>query len=370
MKTVEVKVLADFIRQVRSTKGALLAVADVGASTVRFSVVTGVKHGQEVGFIKFSAVRSVPGLLKALQTIETALGDDVRRISAGAIAVPGPVSGNKAVIANYKAETTEGRTIDVKALPATLFPPSRTVMLNDVEAAGYGVVGLDSVDDLSIFRLLWGAKQLPKRGEELKALPAGHVLVVAPGTGLGSCLINYRPREAMKFGVLPLEYGHTNAPQHEEAPLLEAYSKELGYPAEYDDLCTGRGLEYAYRFHSNGKTASAPEVVALAQKGDDTARLAMRTYYHFLMSFCSQQVMGLQPQLVILTGDNVVNNSFYFDDDLNVNDMRSHMLSHSMERMGFMSRPGMALLTQSVNLNLVGCLYIAKQISMAAMSKL
>lgn len=371
MKTVEVAALADFVREAQATTGKLLAVADIGASTVRFAVVTDVKHGQEVRFAKFAGVRSVSGLLKALNVIQAALGDAVcSRIAAGCVAVPGPVAQGKAVIANYKALTTEGRTIDVEALPAKLFPPGHRVMLNDVEAAGYGVIGLNAVGDLDVFRMLWASKQTPKKGVRLEKLPLGHVLVVAPGTGLGSCLINFREREASRYGVLPLEFGHTNAPQHEETALLQAYSDELGYQPEFDDLCTGRGLEYAYKFHANGKALTAPEICGLARKGDDTASLAMRTYHNFIMAFCSQLVMGLQPALVIICGDNVVNNAFYFDCERNVEAMRTQLLSHSMERMGFMSRPGVALVTEFINLNLIGCIYTAAQDAAKAGMKL
>uniref|UniRef100_A0A7S1L847 Glucokinase n=1 Tax=Neobodo designis TaxID=312471 RepID=A0A7S1L847_NEODS len=367
MRTVETTVLADFVREARATTGSLLAVGDVGASTVRFALVTGVEHGQTVQFLKFSNIRSVPNLHKVLEVIATALGDTVtRRITAGAIAVPGPVQdGERAVIANYKAETTEGRTIDARKLPSGLFPRAKTVVLNDVEAAGYGVIGLDTVGDLNIFRILWESGRAPRHDNApLKALPKGNILVVAPGTGLGSCLIQYHPRavgggQAGTYSVLPLEFGHTNAPQHEETAFLDSYSQELGYAAEFDDVCTGRGLEFAYRFHSNGKRLTAPEISQLAKDGDDTASLAMRTYHQFIMSFCSQLTMGLLLSAIIICGDNVVSNGYYFERPANVDALRDQLLSHSMERMGFMSRPDVCLATQHINLNLIGCIYAA-----------
>jgi glucokinase len=239
------------------------------------------------------------------------------------------------------------------------------VLLNDVQAAGYGVIGLDSVGDLNVFRVLWESGKGPLHDNAtMRALPKGNVLVVAPGTGLGSCLIQHHARgvgggSAGSYTVLPLEFGHTNAPQHEEDTFLEAYSKELGYAAEFDDVCTGRGLEYAYKFHSNGRQLSAPEISKLAKAEDDTACLAMRTYHHFIMAFCSQLTMGLLPSAIVICGDNVVNNGFYFERPTNVSAMREQLLSHSMERMGFMSRPDVCLATRHINLNLIGCIHAA-----------
>jgi glucokinase len=358
MKTEEVDI-AKLIALAKKTKGPLLSIADIGASTVRYALISGFTHDTVIFFVKRTA-KSVPQLTAALDDIGKALGPEIcKRVVAASLAVPGPVSNGAAVLANYEAKDTQGRTVDVTALPAALFPRGHTFLLNDLEAAGFGIVGLNSVGDMGMFRVLWEPKQSPAAGHvALSKLPAANVLVVAPGTGLGSALLHYHD-DKKQYSVLPLEFGHTTVPQHEHSDMLKAFKSELGYEVEYDDTCTGRGLEFAYRFHSGGQRKSAAEVSALSKAGDATAIKAMSTYHHQIMIFCSQLVMGFQPTLVVLTGDNVINNAHFFTSAAHVQDMRKHLLSHSMERMGFMSRSAVAVQVHRQNLNMVGCIYRA-----------
>jgi len=95
--------------------------------------------------------------------------------------------------------------------------------------------------------------------------------VLAMGTGLGTGLIVGAPGGT--FNVIPLEAGHVhvatpgiNSPNfHEERDRIEFLSQKIyggSYPIEFEDICSGRGLEYCYEFeirnHPNAvrKTAS------------------------------------------------------------------------------------------------------------------
>lgn len=353
MKTIEGE-LKDIVQRAKAAKGPLYIVADVGASYTRLAVLTEFKRGGTVVFAK-QRVGSVGELVAALTRLEEMLGPDCYpRVAGAGIDVPGPVADNAAVIANFRAETTEGRTLRIDALPKRIFPPTRTVIMNDLESAATGLVGLNSVGDLDVFSYLWGDQKVA--GAPLRQLPRANVFIVAPGTGLGCALLHWDFRRE-RFSVLPLEFGHTNVPLIDDVDLLKAYEKELGFTPEFDDVCSGRGLEFAYRFVAKGEKLSAGAISSAARDGDARAKNAMATYYRFVMHFSSQMVMGFQPKLVVLCGDNFVENKFYFDDAANVAAMRQRLLQHSMERLGFMSRAGVVLQTQRSNLNLIGCVY-------------
>lgn len=104
--------------------------------------------------------------------------------------------------------------------------------------------------------------------------------VLAMGTGLGTGLIV--GSAGGKFNVIPLEAGHVHIAtpgvnsEHfkEERERIEFLSQKIyggAYPIEYEDICSGRGLEFCYEFEIRNdpnavrKTASQSKLLLYTQ---------------------------------------------------------------------------------------------------------
>ena len=368
MKTKEFS-LEEFAQRARALKAArLFCAVDVGATNCRVAIVESLDAQRAVEFTKARA-SSRDALVAVLAKVAAAVGAEVcRRVAAAAVAVPGPVQDGVARISNYGKG---GEDVGLRDLPAPLFPAGRTVLLNDLEAAATGLVGLNAVGAFAAhFTPMWygsidKAKLKDAGGGAAPplTLPSRHTLVVAPGTGLGVGMLIWDPR-AGRFVVLPLEFGHTNIATTEEGAFLKKYAAAMArgdFLPEYDDLCSGRGLQALYADESNENAAAvdAGTIVGRAKAGEPAAKRALMRYFRFLMQFAAQHIMGLQTNTVVLCGDNMVHNGFFFEGDGVLAALEKELHRHSAERMGFIGRATVARQTVTLNLNLVGCVQAA-----------
>lgn len=87
------------------------------------------------------------------------------------------------------------------------------------------------------------------------------------GTGLGSSLLFWNGRN---FQVVGLEFGHTQLipfglahPEFaDERALIQFIGEKLSnnlHMIEWEDICSGRGLQSCYQFFSNGRNLTAAE---------------------------------------------------------------------------------------------------------------
>jgi glucokinase len=372
---------------------------DVGATNCRIGLVAKGDDGMhEISFCKFPA-NSVSELIAVMNKfVELAGPRRLSKITRGACNVPGPVAAGRigGPVVNYKGETAEDKLVDLRKFPQELFPRGSSVMLNDLEAGAEGIIATSVYNSFpGLFELMWEGSSRPKYEN---SLGRGHCVVLAPGTGLGVALIQYHPIKR-RYTVMPLEFGHVNVSSTEDRSFLEWYRREAGYgdryEVEYDDLCSGRGLERAYQhaLHQellkNGSAscpAPAPDadrapaaaigraaqggvpVAFGTKKGVVDPKLALeafRMYNKFVMHIASNMTMGFQPRTVILCGDNTVKNKFVYDDAGAVAEMKSHFKNHSMERYGFMSKAHVVRQTQPANLNMLGCAYVCETMNSA-----
>lgn len=271
-------------------------------------------------------------------------------------------------------------------------------MLNDLEAGAEGIIATSVYGAFpALFELMWEGTSRP---EYQGSLGKGHCVVLAPGTGLGVALIQYHPIKR-RHTVMPLEFGHVNIASTEDREFLEWHRESMGYggkyEAEYDDLCSGRGLEAAYQFvafqakcgaSSQQRPCRPPPVGTLdkvpaaligkAAKGGvavphadgavvdpKLALAAFALYNKFVMHVASNLAMGFQPRTVILCGDNTVRNRFVYDDAGTVATMKAQFKDHSMERYGFMSKPHVIRQTEPANLNILGCAFVCETMNSA-----
>ncbi len=139
------------------------------------------------------------------------------------------------------AGVVEGQCVKATNIPWTLCAESikqgaklkNVILLNDFEAAAWGVLTLDSGDLVT----LGGASPDP----------SGPKAVLGAGTGLGQALIV--PCGPNDFKVLPTEGGHTDfAPRNEEQMELLRFMMARTEHVSVEQVLSGPGLVNIYNF--------------------------------------------------------------------------------------------------------------------------
>lgn len=198
-------------------------------------------------------VRDAVLLSRSVDALETAIARFLADgppvvVDAACFGVAGPVVEGRATATNLAWEIGE------HALAAAI-PAKRVRLLNDLEAAGHGVLQLPD----SAFAVLQpGAR----RGDNLA--------LIAAGTGLGQALI---VRDGDRRQVIASEGGHADfAPRTAlEDDLLVFLRREFGR-VSYERVLSGPGLVNIYRFlRETGIAAEAPAVAAAMRAADPAA---------------------------------------------------------------------------------------------------
>ncbi len=153
--------------------------------------------------------------------------------------VAGPVIEGKSKATNLPWE------LDERALAAALHV-SRVKLLNDLEAAAYGMLQLDPTD-LCVMQ-----PGLPRKG---------NIAVIASGTGLGEAILYW---DGAQHHPIATEGGHADfAPRNDlEIGLLRYLQKEFGH-VSYERVLSGPGLFNIYRFLRDSGIAPEPEWLRL-----------------------------------------------------------------------------------------------------------
>lgn len=183
-------------------------------------------------------------------TLEDIVGDflETQRTTpeAAAIGIAGPV--HEGVV---RATNLPWR-VEVRRLSERI-GISAVVILNDLEANGYGIATLGPAD----FAVLQLGAPAAK----------GNAVVVSPGTGLGESVLYWDGRQ---YWPLPSEGGHASfAPQNEvEDGLLKYLRVQFGH-VSWERLVSGPGLYNIYRFLRDTGRESEPAWLAQQLKGED-----------------------------------------------------------------------------------------------------
>jgi len=172
-------------------------------------------------------------------------------IAALCIGVAGPVVDGRCVATNLAWEVDE-------RMLATTLGAKRARLLNDLEAAAYGVLVLGD--------------------EQLRCLQAGvprrgNIAVIAAGTGLGEALI---VTDGVRRTVIATEGGHADfAPRGDlEEGLLRFLRREFGR-VSYERVLSGPGVYNIYRFlREAGVAPESKTIAARLLEGDPSATIA------------------------------------------------------------------------------------------------
>lgn len=147
-------------------------------------------------------------------------------VEAGCFGVAGPVI-------NGRCQTTNlPWTLEEAALARILGVP-RVKLLNDVEAAAYGILHL-SPKDLHLLNAVETKRQ-------------GNIAVIAAGTGLGEAILYW---DGAHHHPIATEGGHTEfAPRTEQQiELLQYLRRKFGAHVSYERLLSGPGIHNIYNF--------------------------------------------------------------------------------------------------------------------------
>jgi glucokinase len=181
--------------------------------------------------------------------IERFLADGPRSpIDAVCLGVAGPVVEGRSVATNLPW------VIDERALTSSI-PAARVKLLNDLEIAALGVLGLPDAE-LQVLQ-----PGVPRRG---------HMVLIAAGTGLGEAIV---VQDGDRRIVIASEGGHTDfAPRDDvEEDLLRFLRKEFGR-VSLERILSGPGLLNIYRFlRDTGWARESAEITRRMETGDPSA---------------------------------------------------------------------------------------------------
>ncbi len=201
---------------------------------------------------------------------------DLGRPVAACFAAAGPLREGRIALTNLPW------TLEAHRLEADLDLPVR--LLNDFGALVHAALRLPSADP--------GARVLASRPMD----PAGPVLVVGAGTGLG---VGYGFREGPVFRVFPSEGGHVALPVFDEtsAALHAAWSATQADPPDAEQAVSGPGLGRILAFLlDSGRAPRSPRVEAieaapeadrprLVAEGASSDVACARALAHFLATY-------------------------------------------------------------------------------------
>jgi glucokinase len=169
------------------------------------------------------------------------------RIDAACFGVAGAVVGGRSTTTNLPWHVEEGAL--ARAIGA-----ARVKLLNDLEAAGYGVLNLPAT------------KLAPIQAGSPRP---GHRALIAAGTGLGEAILVW---DGDRHSVLASEGGHTDfAPRTDrEMDLLRFLRREFDH-VSYERVLSGPGLHNVYRFLRERSGTPSPAWLEDQMAGGDAS---------------------------------------------------------------------------------------------------
>lgn len=335
---------------------------DIGASNCRIAILFENEDvDKDVQLCKFKA-NSASALKKGLNDFAAVIVQKMKYSPIGTcLGIAGPIHvRTKATITNY---LPEDRDIDVSELNSFAFPPDATIFINDLEAACGGIMALNEVNKLQHYYVpLWNPSS------NVAVIPPKKTsLVLAMGTGLGTALI-VTDFERKSHYILPMEAGHIYVTELGKSHPHGAKDKELvefvsdllykqDHTIEFEDLCSGRGIGYIYKFLTN-ETMETDQIARKAfNDKDEKALEALRYVYRFLLRDAQNLCVMSQSKSIFLAGDNQVQNHDFV---VSIKDiLREEFLNHV--KRAWLEDVDVWTQNVSANFNLYGAFFLVKK---------
>jgi glucokinase len=226
----------------------IVLAGDVGGTKTDLALFEKGARGQGLKMVRDMTLPS-EGSPSLEAVIERFLGAGPRPVvEAACLGVAGPVVDGRCQATNLPW------VVDERLLTYSI-PSPRVKLLNDLEVAAHGVLGLPDEDLRSL------QQGVPRRG---------NLVLIAAGTGLGEALII---RDGDRRVVIPSEGGHGDlaARNDLEDDLLRYLRKEFGR-VSYERVLAGAGLFNVYRFlRDTGWAKESPAVAERMRKENPNA---------------------------------------------------------------------------------------------------
>ncbi|MEO5684431.1 MAG: glucokinase, partial [Chitinophagaceae bacterium] len=173
------------------------------------------------------------------------------------VAVAGPVNDGKVQLTNLSWQ------LDSKAMTTALKTP--VIFINDLEATGYGLAGLQSNELAAIHT------------SNIK--PAGNIAVIAPGTGLGEAGLYYDGNAYHPFAT---EGGHSDfSPRTEQDIDLLRYLQQQHGHVSWERVLAGPGIHAIFTFLTTVQRKQIPAWLAdQLDNGDDPTPIISNAAIH------------------------------------------------------------------------------------------
>lgn len=251
---------------------SLYLVADLGGTNVRLALST------RAGGVNMGSLRVWPH--KQFATFDDALARylselHITRVEAAALAVAGPVTGDRVTLTNH--EWVISRT---EVAQTCACAKANVHFINDWQAIGWAV---DDIKDEDL-RTLLPAK--PHRE------PGTMRVLTGPGSGLGTCLVHTDPHNG-KLDVWPSEAAHmTFTPRTADQHFLNTFLEQRFKHVSWERVVSGPGLAMAYEAIA-GKVLDPKEVTEKARAGDPVARRVAGVFWDSLAHYAGNLALVL-----------------------------------------------------------------------------
>ena len=185
------------------------------------------------------------------EILERFLGSSDRRFEAGCFGVAGPVLAGRCKTTNLPWTLSEETLARVTGAP-------RVKLINDLEAAAYGMLFLESNEFVNLN---------PAADDTL----TGNIAVISAGTGLGQALLFW---DGVHHCPGPSEGGHADfAPRNaEEIDFLHFLQRKYRAHVSYERVLSGSGLADLYAFFR--QSSSQPEPARALAEIDKAAAIS------------------------------------------------------------------------------------------------
>lgn len=173
------------------------------------------------------------------------------------IAVAGPVNDGKVKLTNLSWE------LDSHAMSAALKVP--VVFINDLEANGYGLAGLQSNELAAI--------------HTTNKKTTGNIALIAPGTGLGEAGLYF---DGKKYHPFATEGGHSDfAPRTEQDIDLFRFLQQHHGHVSWERVLSGPGIHAIFTFLTTVQRKQIPEWLhEQLQEGEDPSPIISNAAIH------------------------------------------------------------------------------------------
>jgi glucokinase len=251
-------------------------------------------------------------------------------------------------------------------------PKNNTLMINDIEAAAYGIIALAETNQLDSAHChaLYQSQPVKAPGS-----PRGNMVLIMPGTGLGTAGIVTLSKKNGKSDYFPLPSEIAHAPaspvNSEHASMMEWFKQGEFWPT-WEDFISGRGLHRIYQGLSQNLSVSQkkdlPDILsdkddpaaeiarAAVRQENEIAERALHLYYSCIGQVAQILALVYQPfGGIFLCGDVVLKDQSFIPG--------SNLLKnlHQNKKQSELLKEFPVFIVTVKNLNLLGNLWIARK---------